>query len=202
MRSLIQARLIPNNSMQRIGRSRGWAERSLRNRHHAKIPASRCCDHRASRRWAWSLTGQSPSERFSTERFSAERVFARRARRDPGSIRRRGRRLAHGTGSQIYTCQAGQDDKFSWTLKAPDAELHDRNDKLIGQHSAGPTWKLKDGSEVTGKAVAKVNALDPYSIPWLLVKVMSNAGKGALQSVTTIQRVHTHGGQPPTEGCD
>ncbi len=110
--------------------------------------------------------------------------------------------FAHGTGSQIYTCQAGQDDKFSWTLKAPDAELHDRNDKLIGQHSAGPTWKLKDGSEVTGKAVAKVNALDPNSIPWLLVKVMSNAGKGALQSVTTIQRVHTHGGQPPTEGCD
>jgi hypothetical protein len=109
--------------------------------------------------------------------------------------------LAHATGSQIYTCQAAAEGKFSWTLKAPEAELHDRKDKVIGQHSAGPTWKLKDGSEVTGKAAAKVDTLDPDSIPWLLVKVVSHAGNGLLTSVTTIQRVHTHGGQPPAEGC-
>jgi hypothetical protein len=108
----------------------------------------------------------------------------------------------HATGSQIYTCQAAADGKFSWTLKAPEADLHDRKDKVIGQHSAGPTWKLKDGSEVTGKAAAKVDSLDPDSIPWLLVKVVSHAGKGTLDAVTTIQRVHTHGGQPPAEGCD
>src|SRR5882762_8639540 len=54
--------------------------------------------------------------------------------------------FAHASGSQIYTCQAGADGKFTWTLKAPEAELRDRNDKVIGQHSAGPTWKLKDGS--------------------------------------------------------
>jgi Protein of unknown function (DUF3455) len=110
--------------------------------------------------------------------------------------------LAHATGSQIYTCQAAADGKFSWTLKAPEAELHDRKDKVIGQHSAGPSWKLKDGSEVTGKAAAKVDALDAGSIPWLLVKVVSHAGNGLLTNVTTIQRVHTHGGQPPAEGCD
>ncbi|MGB2605747.1 MAG: DUF3455 domain-containing protein [Candidatus Sulfotelmatobacter sp.] len=108
----------------------------------------------------------------------------------------------HATGSQIYSCQAAADGKFNWTLKAPEAELHDRKDKVIGQHSAGPTWKLKDGSEVTGKAAAKVDSLDPDSIPWLLVKVVSHAGKGTLDAVTTIQRVHTHGGQPPAEGCD
>lgn len=110
--------------------------------------------------------------------------------------------LAHATGSQIYTCQASADGKLIWTLKAPEAELHDRNDKVIGQHSAGPSWKLKDGSEVTGKAAAKVDALDPGSIPWLLVKVVSHAGNGQLANVTTIQRVHTHGGQAPAEGCD
>ena len=110
--------------------------------------------------------------------------------------------LAHATGSQIYTCQATADGKFSWTLKAPEAELHDRKDKLIGEHSAGPTWKLKDGSEVTGKAAAKVDALDPGSIPWLLVKVVSHTGNGLLTNVTTIQRVRTHGGQSPAEGCD
>jgi hypothetical protein len=105
-------------------------------------------------------------------------------------------------GSQIYVCRAGADGKFTWTLKGPDAELRDRNDKVIGQHSAGPTWKLKDGSEVTGKAVAHVDSLDSDSIPWLLLNVVSNTGKGQLAKVTTIQRVHTHGGQPSGDVCD
>jgi hypothetical protein len=106
-------------------------------------------------------------------------------------------------GSQIYTCQAGADGKFSWTLKGPAAELKDRKDKVIGQHSAGPTWKLKDGSEVTGKAVAQVDSLDADSIPWLLVSVESHAGKsGLLSNVTTIQRVHTHGGKSGHDACD
>jgi hypothetical protein len=106
-------------------------------------------------------------------------------------------------GSEIYTCQAGTDGKFNWALKGPNAELKDRKDKVIGQHSVGPTWKLKDGSEVTGKAVAHVDSLDPDSIPWLLVNVESHAGKGLLSNVTTIQRVHTHGGQPGNDDvCD
>jgi hypothetical protein len=47
-----------------------------------------------------------------------------------------------------------------------------------------------------------VDAIDPSSIPWLLVKVVSHSGNGQLTSVTSIQRVHTHGGQAPAEGCD
>jgi hypothetical protein len=108
----------------------------------------------------------------------------------------------HASGSQIYTCKVGADGKFSWTLKAPDAELRDRKDKVIGQHSAGPSWKLKDGSEVTGKAVAHVDSLDGESIPWLLVNVVGHTGNGLLSNVTAIQRVHTHGGKAPAEGCD
>jgi hypothetical protein len=110
--------------------------------------------------------------------------------------------FAHAAGSQIYTCQAGADGKFSWTLEGPEAELKDRKDKVIGQHSAGPTWKLKDGSQVSGKAAAHVDSLDPESIPWLLVNVVNNSGKGALAKVTVIQRVHTHGGRPGSEACD
>jgi hypothetical protein len=110
--------------------------------------------------------------------------------------------FAHATGSQIYSCQAGTDGTFAWTLKAPDAELHDRNDKVIGEHSAGPTWKLKDSSAVTGKAAAHVDSLDSNSIPWLMVSVVSHEGKGALANVTMIQRLHTHGGKPPADGCD
>jgi hypothetical protein len=110
--------------------------------------------------------------------------------------------VAHASGSQIYTCQAGADGKFAWTLKAPEAELKDQKGKVIGGHSAGPTWKLNDGSEVTGKAVAHVDSPDAGSIPWLLVNVVSHAGQGLLANVTTIQRIHTHGGKPPAEGCD
>jgi len=110
--------------------------------------------------------------------------------------------FAHGSGAQIYTCQAGADGKFEWTLKGPDADLRDRKDKVIGHHSFGPTWKLNDGSEVTGKAVAHVDSLDSESIPWLLINVVSHVGKGLLTDVTSIQRVHTHGGQPPGYGCD
>jgi Protein of unknown function (DUF3455) len=111
-------------------------------------------------------------------------------------------------GSQIYTCQAGTDGKFTWTLKGPEAELRDRKDKVIGQHFADPntklpTWKLKDGSEVSGKAAAHIDSLDSDSIPWLLVNVVSHAGKpGLLTNVTTIQRVHTHGGKPGNDACD
>ena len=110
--------------------------------------------------------------------------------------------LAHAVGSQIYTCQAGPDGKFIWILKAPAAELMDRKDKVIGSHSAGPAWKLKDGSEVTGKAAAHVDSPDPDSIPWLLVNVVAHSGNGLLTNVTTIQRVHTHGGKPAAKGCD
>jgi hypothetical protein len=109
---------------------------------------------------------------------------------------------AHATGSQVYTCQSAADGKFAWTLKAPEAELHDRKDKVIGSHSAGPTWKLKDGSEVTGKAAAHVDSLSGESIPWLLVNAVGHAGKGLLTTVTTIQRVRTHGGMPPDDVCD
>jgi hypothetical protein len=104
----------------------------------------------------------------------------------------------HATGSQIYTCQQGADGKMGWTLKAPDAELHDAKGKVIGHHFAGPSWKLNDGSTVTGKAVGKADSPDPNSIPWLLVNVVSHTGEGALSKVTSIQRINTKGGQPPT----
>ena len=110
--------------------------------------------------------------------------------------------FVRGAGSQIYTCSADSDGKYGWTLKGPDAELKDRKDKVIGQHSVGPTWKLKDGSEVTGKAVGHVDSLDSDSVPWLLLDVVNNSGKGALARVTKIQRVHTHGGKSGTDPCD
>ena len=105
---------------------------------------------------------------------------------------------AQGVGSQIYVCQPAADGKYGWTLKAPDAELRDQKGVVIGKHYAGPTWKHNDGSEVSGKAAARVDAPDADSIPWLLVNITGHSGEGTLSRVTSIQRIHTHGGQPPS----
>jgi Protein of unknown function (DUF3455) len=113
--------------------------------------------------------------------------------------------VAHASGSQIYVCEAGTDQKLSWTLKGPEAELSDDSGKNIGSHfkgAAGPTWKLTAGSEVTGKADPPANAPDAGAIPWLRLKVTGHSGSGALAKVTTIQRIHTKGGLPPATGCD
>jgi hypothetical protein len=110
---------------------------------------------------------------------------------------------ADASGSQIYVCSPGADGKSQWTLKAPEADLRDRKGILIGHHYAGPTWKHNDGSEVTGKLVARVDSPDSDSIPWLLLTVTSHSGDGVLAHVTSIQRIHTKGGQPPpAAGCN
>jgi hypothetical protein len=110
----------------------------------------------------------------------------------------------HASGAQIYVCTLGAaDGKPQWTLKAPDAELRDARGTLVGHHSAGPSWRYKDGSEVTGKAAARADSPDSQAIPWLLVSVVAHTGNGLLEKVASIQRLHTHGGQPPAAaGCD
>jgi hypothetical protein len=110
---------------------------------------------------------------------------------------------AHATGWQVYTCGTGTDGNPAWTLKGPDAELHDAKGKVIGHHSPGPAWTYRDGSQVTGKAAAKADAPDAKSIPWLLVTVVGHTGKGKFDAVSSIQRIHTEGGQPPSASeCD
>jgi hypothetical protein len=102
----------------------------------------------------------------------------------------------HAKGVQIYVCQAsGQ--KAEWTLKAPEAELTDETGKIIIHHSAGPSWKHADGSEITGKVIAKHDAPNNGAIPWLLLSAASHTGQGIMSRVTTIQRIHTEGGMPP-----
>ncbi|HXZ14184.1 MAG TPA: DUF3455 domain-containing protein [Candidatus Sulfotelmatobacter sp.] len=107
----------------------------------------------------------------------------------------------HAKGDQIYTCKA-DGTQAAWTLKAPDAQLFDKEGKAFGKHFAGPSWEANDGSRVTGKAVANEPSPDPDSIPWLLVTVVSRSGEGALARVTSIQRLNTKGGKAPSTGCD
>ena len=112
--------------------------------------------------------------------------------------------LGHAAGVQIYVCSLDADGKTQkWILKAPEAELRDAHGAVIGHHSAGPSWKHKDGSEITGKAAAKADSPDPQAIPWLLLSVTGHSGEGVLAQVTSVQRIHTHGGKAPdASSCD
>jgi hypothetical protein len=108
----------------------------------------------------------------------------------------------HAKGDQIYTCK-GDAAQFTWVLKAPEAQLFDKDGKSFGKHFAGPSWEANDGSRVTGKAIANAPSPDSESIPWLLVNVIGhNGSEGALSRVSTIQRVNTKGGKSPGSGCD
>jgi hypothetical protein len=107
----------------------------------------------------------------------------------------------HAKGDQVYACMSVP-AQFAWTLKAPDAQLFDKDGKPFGKHFAGPSWEASDGSRVTGKAVANAPSPDADSIPWLLVNVISHDGSGVLSRATSIQRLNTKGGKAPASGCD
>jgi hypothetical protein len=104
-------------------------------------------------------------------------------------------------GDQVYTCKS-DGTQFTWMLKAPDAQLFDKDGKPSGKHFAGPSWEANDGSRVTGKAIASAPSPDADSIPWLLVNIVSHDGSGMLSRATTIQRLNTKGGKSPASGCD
>ena len=107
----------------------------------------------------------------------------------------------HAKGDQVYTCK-GDAAQAAWALKAPDAQLFDKDGKPFGKHFAGPSWEAGDGSRVTGKAVANVPSPDADSIPWLLVNIVGHEGSGVLSRATSIQRINTKGGKAPASGCD
>jgi hypothetical protein len=108
---------------------------------------------------------------------------------------------AQADGVQIYACET-TDKGPEWVFKAPEANLFDAEGRQIGTHFAGPSWKLVDGSEITGAPVAKVDAPVSGAIPWLLLEVKTEQGLGRLAAVTTIRRADTKGGAAPTNGCD
>jgi hypothetical protein len=105
---------------------------------------------------------------------------------------------AKASGVQIYMCDPAS---TAWKLKGPDAALADESGKMIGKHYGGPTWELADGSLVTGEVTAKDPGPSAAAIPWLLLKVASNGGKGRLAGARAIQRVATEGGVAPGQTC-
>jgi hypothetical protein len=106
-------------------------------------------------------------------------------------------------GVQIYQCKplSNNPNRFEWSLKAPQADLFDKEGQKIGTHYAGPTWEANDGSKVVGELKSKANSPNKKAIPWLLLSSKSNQGNGIFSNVKFIQRVNTVGGKAPLKGC-
>jgi hypothetical protein len=104
-------------------------------------------------------------------------------------------------GVQNYTCFA-KENNYAWVFQGPEATLFDASKHKIGVHSAGPLWKLLDGSEVLGEKVSEAPAPEAQAITWLLLRVKSHTGDGQLTNTAWIRRINTHGGVTPTMGCD
>ena len=108
-------------------------------------------------------------------------------------------------GVQIYRCGPPEDraDAASsvWNFESPRAALTDSQGQPVGRHYAGPTWEAADGSKITGKAVARVDATAPGAIPWLLLKTESVGEVGRFDHVRAVQRVSTQGGIAPAGPC-
>ena len=105
-------------------------------------------------------------------------------------------------GVQIYVCNKNDAGAYTWTFKAPEAELADTAGKAIGKHYGGPTWEGNDGGKVVGAVKASAPAPGGNSIPWLLLDIKSRAGAGQFSQAAAILRVSTVGGQAPAAGCD
>ena len=100
-------------------------------------------------------------------------------------------------GVQIYTCDP-KDGGFDWSFKAPEANLFDKQGRQVGEHYAGPAWKIDDGFEV----VAKADEAEPVAVQWLLLRANSHEGSGALSGPAYIRRTETKGRLAPSAGCD
>jgi hypothetical protein len=113
-------------------------------------------------------------------------------------------REVQAVGVQIYLCAPSKEDsaRFEWALKAPEAELRDRSNKVFGRHYAGPTWEAYDGSKIVGEVKARDAGPDPNAIPWLLLSAKSVSGRGVLSQTASVQRISTSGGKAPPDGCN
>jgi len=107
----------------------------------------------------------------------------------------------HAKGDQIYQCSVNKGE-YAWETQAPDAKLFDAQGKIVGNHTAGPLWEYKEGSRVVGRVVKKIDRAPGSAIAWLLVEVVSHKGDGLFSNVSYINRINTHGGLPPSSGCD
>jgi len=107
----------------------------------------------------------------------------------------------HAIGVQLYECRADANGRLAWVFVAPQADLFNEKNEKVGMHGAGPQWSALDGSRVVGIEKARAPGETAADIPLLLLSARSTGASGRLDGVSSVQRLDTHGGKPPANGC-
>lgn len=108
--------------------------------------------------------------------------------------------ILHAQGVLIYECRPspGDSQAMEWVFVEPEAHLTDETGRLVGRHFMGPGWQHLDGSELVGVLEAFALAPQEGALNWQLLKTRSVGPDGAFAGVTSIQRINTGGGKPPS----
>ena len=119
---------------------------------------------------------------------------------DPGDLKPY--LMVTADGVQIYVCGKTDGGTWTWTFKAPEANLFDAAGSKVGRHYAGPTWEGFDGGKVVGNVKASAEAPVADAIAWLRLDIKAREGTGAFTQAAGVLRVSTAGGKAPGAGCD
>jgi hypothetical protein len=106
----------------------------------------------------------------------------------------------NGSGVQIYTCSPSPTGSYGWYLSAPDATLYDGTREAARLATADHWESLEDRSAVSG-ILLRMQAGGEGNLPWALMRALPAGETGMFAGVTSIQRVNTRGGVPPTAAC-
>jgi hypothetical protein len=133
--------------------------------------------------------------------------------------------VGHAVGTQNYVCLPSGGG-FKFVLFTPQATLFTDADKQVITHFFSPnlspippeiagtiraTWQHRDTSTVWAAATPDTTSTDPNfvakgAVAWVLLTVVGaqdgpNPGAHKLTGTTFVQRLNTHGGLAPSEGC-
>ena len=91
----------------------------------------------------------------------------------------------------------------NWIFVAPEATLYAdaKHRREVGKHFGTPTgvaWQTTSGSRVIAQRVDACTP-DPTAIPWVLLRAISEEGRGVLNPLSYVQRVNTVAGVAPVE---
>lgn len=119
----------------------------------------------------------------------------------PGGYTRVATYFAEGVQKYKAQLKAGAPGTYEWVFVAPQANLYDASNRIVGTHGAGPNWALSPTDSIYGQhftPAKTVTSPTANSIDWLLL--MPKAGKvptGIFANVAYIQRIATVGGKAP-----
>jgi hypothetical protein len=109
--------------------------------------------------------------------------------------------FAEGVQKYKAKLKAGSTTEYEWVFVAPQAELYDMENKMVGTHSAGPTWQLLTTTDsLYGQqfSPARTAPSPNGSIDWLLLQPKDGkTPTGLFAGVAYIQRIGTWGGKAP-----